>query len=148
MPPQTITARLLLILFLTLTHPLSATDTANKYENQLLTVINQYRISRHLSPLKTDETLNTLAREHSLYMEKKESLSHKHFKKRFKKSHFELCVENVGYSTVQTPEGQLKSWQQSPKHNTNLLNPSLRCAGIGKAGSYVCFIGGSRRKNQ
>ncbi len=138
---------LLLILLIPL-NPSSADTSACEYESRLLKIINNYRISESLAPLKFDKSLCALALDHCRYMKKKSKLSHKHFKKRFKKSGYNLCVENVGYFSNQTPFSQLQGWKDSEGHNKNLLNPDIRFAGIGKSGGYACFIGGGNRKKE
>ena len=137
-----------MLIFLIPFNPSSAGPSADEYEPRLLKIINDYRISESLVPLEFDRHLCALAQDHCDYMEKKSRLSHKHFKKRFKKSGYTLCVENVGYFSSQTPSSQLKGWKNSEGHNLNLLNPEIRFAGIGKSGGYACFIGAGNLKKK
>lgn len=136
----------LLLILLIPFNPSSAAPSAGEFETRLLKIINVYRLGQSLPSLEFDKQLNALAQEHSLYMKKKGKLSHKHFQKRFQKSGYNLCVENVGCFSDQTPENQLKAWQNSKKHNDNLLNPGIRFTGIAKSGDYVCFIGAGNKK--
>lgn len=133
---------LFLLLFILMPFTSSSVENpACKYEDRLLELINDYRISQSLSPLEFNKQLYSLAYDHCCYMKEKGKLSHAHFKKRFKKSGYKLCVENVGYFSNQSPSNQLKGWKDSIKHNLNLLNPGIRFAAIGKSGGYVCFLG-------
>jgi len=109
------------------------------YEEELLHNINQYRVMNDLHPLSADETLNRLAENHSLYMNRENVLSHDNFQERFgicKRSH---CVENVGWN-CSNPEAQFKAWKKSREHNQNLLNKNIRAAGISRVGAYVTFF--------
>jgi uncharacterized protein YkwD len=109
------------------------------YEEELLHNINQYRVMNDLHPLSADETLNRLAENHSLYMNRKNVLSHDDFQERVgicKRSH---CVENVGRN-YSNPEAQFKAWKKSREHNQNLLNKNIRSAGISRVGAYVTFF--------
>ena len=119
----------------------SADSKDSEFEKSLLNIINDYRISQNLSLLSYDKQLYLLAYNHCCYMQKKEKLSHDHFKKRFKESGYKLCVENVGFFSNQTPLKQLNGWKNSERHNQNLLNPEIRYGAIAKSGDYVCFIG-------
>jgi uncharacterized protein YkwD len=109
------------------------------YEKALLYRINQYRASKGLSTLSADETLQRLARIHSRYMERENSLNHDHFDDRFKKCGRMHCVENCGWN-YPTPEDQLKAWINSKGHYANLVARDIKFAGVSKVGAYVTFF--------
>jgi uncharacterized protein YkwD len=132
---------LLLLTFFLQTNRTYAIDK-NKpslYETELLHRINHYRTQNGLNALSFDRILNRLARSHSLYMKKKDILCHDNFQDRFGESGRSSCVENVGWNSP-TPGDQLLSWKNSEGHNANLLNRSIRYAGIAKVGAYVTFF--------
>ena len=109
------------------------------YERELLHLINQYRASKGLNALSTDKTLQILAKSHSQYMERENSLNHAHFNDRFKECGRMHCVENCGWNYA-VPDDQLKAWINSRGHNANLVNRDIRFAGVSKVGAYVTFF--------
>jgi uncharacterized protein YkwD len=109
------------------------------FEKKLFRFINQYRVKKGLNPLSTDETLQRLAKTHSLDMNRKDSLCHDLFEERFKKSGRSHCVENVGWN-YPTPEAQFQVWKNSRGHNVNLLSRKIKYAGISAVGAYATFF--------
>jgi uncharacterized protein YkwD len=49
------------------------------------------------------------------------------------------CVENVGWNYA-SPEDEFIAWKRSDEHNSNMLVPDIRRAGISKVGVYVTFF--------
>jgi len=113
--------------------------TPAAYGDELASLVNGYRASRHVDALEIDPALSGLAREHSAAMVRANKLSHDDFQARFRRSGYSMCVENVGWNYA-TAADQLKAWQRSPGHDRNLLDTRVAHAGIGVAGDYVTFI--------
>jgi len=69
---------------------------------ETLTLINSYRVSRGLSPLATNGTLQALARQHSQYQSSRNTLSHNGFRERSARAKAAglsvVCAENAGYN--------------------------------------------------
>ena len=114
-------------------------NKSSAYETRLLHRINQYRTENGMNTLSFDRTLNRLARSHSLYMKEKNILCHDNFEARFRECGRSSCVENVGWNSP-TPGDQLLAWENSKRHNANLLGSKIRYAGIAKVGAYVTFF--------
>lgn len=109
------------------------------YESALLSLINTYRSEHDLTLLASHEKLHELAAAHSSDMNVRDVLSHNGFTDRFRASGRSLCVENVGWN-YRDAAAQLVGWQQSPQHNTALLDSRITIAGISKIGAYVTFF--------
>nr|WP_245268030.1 CAP domain-containing protein [Rhizobium sp. 42MFCr.1] len=103
------------------------------FGSQTLALINSYRASRGLSPLAANGTLKALAQQHSRYQAARRSMSHYGFRQRSAQARAAglsvVCSENVamGYTT---PQQLFAGWRRSWGHNTNLLRPNLRYAGV------------------
>jgi uncharacterized protein YkwD len=83
--------------------------------------------------------LSALAREHSAAMARAQRLSHDDFERRFRRSGYAMCVENVGWN-YGTPAAQMKAWRASPGHDRNLLDARVTHGGVGVAGDYITLI--------
>ena len=118
---------------------LRAADTDDRYAQELAELVNRYRAQHGAGELRVDPSLSTLAREHSVAMAKARGLGHEGFQSRFRRSGYELCVENVGWN-YHTPQRQLDAWRKSPGHEHNLLDARVTRAGIGVASQYVTWI--------
>ena len=115
---------------------------AGEFEGELLELINNYRISQELPPLRGSAILERLAAEHSLYMKRGRQLSHDRFNQRFEsatKYGATTCVENVGWNYA-TAEGQFEGWQKSAGHDANMLNPDINEVGLARVGPYVTMF--------
>ena len=110
---------------------------------QTLTLINSYRTSRGLSPLASDATLKTLARQHSQYQASRKAISHDGYRQRSAQAKAAglsgICAENSGYN-YKNAEHLFAGWRNSGAHNTNLLRPNLRHAGVSVVGAYATFF--------
>ena len=130
--------------FILLSAPFAA-DTDNyisrsgRYSEELLGIINYYRISHGLKPLLSNEKLTALAKSHCYDMHRQAVLNHDKFDERFKKSGSSSCVENVGWN-YHKPGDQFTAWKNSEGHDRNMLDRSVRIAGISKVGAYVTFF--------
>ncbi len=116
-----------------------AGERLSSYEEGLLRAINQYRTGSGLKSLVIDGHLRKLAKRHSIFMGRHNSLNHVDFNKRFKESKRSCCVENVGWD-YSTPESQFKAWKTSNVHNKNLLHSQIKYAGIARVGDFVTFF--------
>ena len=109
------------------------------YADQLGTLVNDYRKRQGLEALDMDESLATLAREHSGEMSKAGSLNHQGMESRVRRSGYAMCVENVGWNYA-TPQAQLDGWQHSSGHDRNMRDKRVHRMGIGVAAKYVTLI--------
>ena len=110
-----------------------------KYAARLEELVNDYRSQQRLPKLKRGENLADLAVEHSAQMAKAGRLSHEGFVARVERSGHRMCVENVGWN-YPTPDAQMKGWQRSVGHDTNLRDARVSTMGIGMSGGYVTLI--------
>jgi uncharacterized protein YkwD len=99
-------------------------------------LINAYRKSNGLKPLKLDATLTEAAKAHSRDLAKWDRISHygsdgSNPWDRVKRAGYpaKLAAENVGTGQV-TFEEVIKGWQASPGHNRNLLLADAEHMGI------------------
>lgn len=115
---------------------------ADSFDDDLLGLINSYRAERELGRLAMKPELTRLALDHSRAMKRSGKLSHDGFKGRFRKAAAggaRSCVENVGWN-YPTAAGQFEGWRTSPGHNTNMLDPAIKTAGIARSGAYTTFF--------
>jgi uncharacterized protein YkwD len=110
-----------------------------QFESETLSRVNQYRSKHRLSPLIFDERLQALAREHSAYMLRNRSLGHQNFMSRYSRSGSHGCAENAGWN-ARTPYEQFTGWRDSAGHKRNMLDRTMRRAGVSKVGSFVTFF--------
>lgn len=107
-------------------------------EVNLWNLINQYRYEKHRDPLQWSLDQHITARQHSEYMANTGHFEHSNL------SYYENIFMATGYSLDNIPEATLKAWQESPKHNENLLDPDIAICGIGIAQTdstiYVTFL--------
>jgi uncharacterized protein YkwD len=110
---------------------------------QALTLINSYRTSRGLSPLASNATLTALARQHSQYQAARNAISHDGYRQRSAQAKAAglsgICAENVGVK-YRSAQQLFSGWRSSGAHNTNMLRPNLRHAGISVVGRYATFF--------
>jgi uncharacterized protein YkwD len=110
---------------------------------QTLTLINSYRTSRGLTPLASDATLKSLARQHSQYQAARGSISHNGYRQRSAQAKAAglsgICAENVGIK-YRSAQQLFSGWRNSGAHNTNMLRPNLRYAGVSVVGDYSTFF--------
>lgn len=106
---------------------------------QALALINQYRQSHNQLPLQFDERLAEQAQEHNVLMRRAGKLSHEGFDQRFEQTGRRMCVENVSWN-AQTPAELVNDWRNSPGHNANLLNSSVRYAGVALDHGYATYL--------
>jgi uncharacterized protein YkwD len=117
--------------------------TTGDFGPQTLTLINSYRASRGLSPLASNATLKSLARQHSQYQASRGSISHDGYRQRSAQAKAAglsgICAENVGIK-YRSAQQLFSGWRSSGAHNTNMLRPNLRYAGVSVVGDYSTFF--------
>lgn len=110
---------------------------------QTLTLINSYRTSRGLSPLVANGTLKALARQHSRTQAARGAISHDGFRQRSAQARAAglsgICTENVAFR-YKSPQDLFSGWRRSAGHNTNMLRPNMRYAGVSLVGGYATFF--------
>lgn len=115
---------------------------ADRFDDDLLGLINRYRSTKGLKALASSPLYNDLAREHSRAMQEQDRMSHDGFEGRFDRAAAagaRSCVENVAWNHP-TPQSLFDGWRRSPGHNRNMLEKKINRAGISKAGPYVTFF--------
>jgi uncharacterized protein YkwD len=117
--------------------------TTGDFGPETLTLINSYRTSRGLSPLASNATLKSLARQHSQYQGAREAISHDGYRQRSAQAKAAglsgICAENVGVK-YRSAQQLFSGWKNSGAHNTNMLRPNLRYAGVSVVGDYSTFF--------
>lgn len=92
-------------------------------EQQVVRLINDYRISIGLKALVTDNYTSTLADGHNDYMIANSEMSHANFDTRAQNlmdvMHAVKVGENVAYN-YETPEGAVNAWLNSAGHKENI----------------------------
>lgn len=110
----------------------------SKDQIQILKLVNKERITRGLTPLKLNKTLNKLANIKSNDMYKNNYFSHN---SPIYGSPFDLMKKyNVKYMTAaeniakgqDTPDYVMKMWMESKGHKKNILNPRFKEMGISR----------------
>ena len=113
------------------------------YGAQTLTLINSYRTSHGLSPLAANGTLKALARQHSRDQAARGTIGHDGFRQRSAQAKAAglsgVCTENVGVR-YKNAQDLFSGWKNSAGHNTNLLRPNMRYAGVSVVGAYSTFF--------
>lgn len=120
-------------------------------ELQTLEEINQYRLSKQLSPLKLSSVLSWHAEQHAMNMcLKRVIFSHEGYKERIASIKNELKLnynpaarENIAFSNPDCSAVEL--WKKSPGHNGTMLTPYFNTVGIGyhkdlQGNCYWCAI--------
>lgn len=114
-----------------------AEDAFTAEEMQLLALTNKKRAAyKHLQPLKMNEILAGIARNHSANM-----ANHQHLSHTVKGKGFAARIKEAGYPVARAGENVARSrrslshvmdmWMKSPSHRKNILNPSFEEIGIG-----------------
>ncbi|MFX0556246.1 CAP domain-containing protein [Maribacter sp. CXY002] len=102
---------------------LFSSDKHSVIENELFTLVNDYRISIGLNALEFDSVTYYYAGEHTNYMISKGVMSHDNFNERASKianrTGAEIVAENVARN-YETMQEILDGWLSSPSHKKNL----------------------------
>jgi uncharacterized protein YkwD len=122
-----------------LTPKYAVTATSTDEAAEAASLISAYRVSRGLSPVGVDRTLNRAAEQQARAVAAAGELSHGNFPSRMD------AYGVMGYSAENLTAGRktvaeaVESWKASPPHNRNLLMPQARHVGLARAdadGSY------------
>ena len=116
-----------------------AQENSEAFVEQLMALVNDYRLAQGLAPLRPAAELLALAVEHSDDMASQHVLTHDGFRARYARSGSKVCVENLGWNH-RTAQALLEGWRQSPSHHRNLLNPKVERVGIAARERYVTFF--------
>lgn len=121
---------------------------ANRYERQMLDLINEERTSRGLDPLRLEKRLNDSSEDHSRWMDQTETFSHTGVNgsssgDRMRDAGFQFTGnwysgENIAWQSVRGEPGiaddvvdMHNSLMNSPGHRANILSPNFEVIGIG-----------------
>ncbi|MDA9555431.1 CvpA family protein [Pelobium sp.] len=107
-----------------------------KYEDQLLNLVNKERLKAGLSILKKDIEIREVARAHSIDMFKKGYFSHINLENkspydRMLQKHITYIIAGENLALAQTVEIAHEGLMNSPSHKANILNPKFGRVGIG-----------------
>lgn len=88
-------------------------------ENEVLVLLNQYRVSQNIEPLKRAELISEVSYDHTLYMIDSDELSHDNFNNRHSelvsKAKASLVGENVAFGYY-SAKGVVNGWIASASH--------------------------------
>jgi len=111
-------------------------------------LVNAYRLQNGLNALQEAQTLNTVTNDYANLMASRNALSHQLNgtpESRLKKYEYTWAWfgENIAYGQ-NNPEDVMASWENSPPHKKNMLDPRATELGYtcceGKNGRYHCLI--------
>lgn len=96
-------------------------------------IISAYRVSKGLSPVTVDSTLNEAAEYQARAVAAAGKLSHGNFPNRMDQfGIMGYAAENLSAGS-DTVDGAIGRWKVSPGHNVNLLMPQARKIGLARA---------------
>lgn len=102
-------------------------------ESEILTLVNDHRISIGLSPLTPLNIISNVAVSHTEYMIEAGVISHDNFSSRsetlIKSAKAKIVGENVAYGYA-TAKGAVNGWLNSSAHKAIIENPSYTHFGI------------------
>ena len=108
-------------------------------EARLLALVNQERVDRRLAPLRWDETLARLAREHAEDMRRSGTVSHHSssdgadFTERLARTSLRASASAENVALDRDVQRAHRGLMGSRGHRANILNPGLTAIGIGLA---------------
>ena len=106
--------------------------------SRLIALVNEFRAAHELAPVALEAKLSAAAQEHAEAMAASGKFSHDapdgNLTERMGRANyaFATVTENIGEGSP-TAKETVAMWAQSPPHARNLLNESVREAGIGHA---------------
>ncbi len=127
------------------------------FREALLSQINHFRGGHDLPPLRADPRLNAASQEWAERLARIGRLQHRSgdsLSSLLDAGGWETINENLYYSSSSPePEKVLADWEKSPLHRKNLLNPTLRFAGLGRASAssgatYLVFNGAGGKRGK
>ena len=94
-------------------------------------------------PLAANGTLKALARQHSRDQAARGTIGHDGFRQRSAQAKAAglsgVCTENVGVR-YRSAQALFSGWRNSAGHNTNMLRPNMRYAGVSVYGADSTFF--------
>jgi len=115
---------------------LTLTASAAAYAEDMAQMISQYRREHGLPPVKTDRELTAIAERQAKAMAASGVMDHSvagSFSSRISGAHIVgMSGENIAAGNKTWAE-TLRSWQNSPGHNWNLLQPKADSVGVAMA---------------
>lgn len=114
----------------------------SEFEQQVVNLTNQERVSRGLSPLAINPTLNNVAEQHSQDMVVQNYFSHQGKdgslpwnRMQAQGYAYSRAAENIAFGQT-TPQQVVTDWMNSPGHQKNILDPNLKEIGVGYYNGY------------
>ena len=96
----------------------------NETETQLVTLINDYRVSQGLNALQVINHISYKSQEHNEYMIENNVVNHDYFEQRsnniIQVLGAERVGENIAYNYL-TAESAMQAWLNSPGHKANIV---------------------------
>lgn len=93
------------------------TNIESRFEQQVFVLVNKERVKRSIPPLKQNNKVAKIAREHSIYMDKIFFMLHSEWRDNLPDNglNYSVAGENVamGYTS---PKDVMKGWMNSPGH--------------------------------
>lgn len=119
------------------------TCNTGSFDNQFLCILNEYRKQNGKSVLLYNTKLNTVALNHSTWMDTNNEFSHtgdggSSFSERCNNSGATCDAENLAFG-AKTAQQLFNMWKDSPAHNKNMLGDHTEL-GIGIEGSYITVV--------
>jgi uncharacterized protein YkwD len=125
----------------------SACGSMNELSCEMFHAVNTYRINQGKHALVANEKCIALAQDHAVDMVVRNFFSHNSPTETFQQrvaryGLFSFAGENIAMGSDNVPH-ILSMWQNSPGHNTNMLNSNYQSSGVGYyEGRWVqCFSG-------
>jgi uncharacterized protein YkwD len=112
-------------------------------ELEVVRVVNTFRATNGLPPLRVGRALTRAARSHSVDMVRRGYFDHGPFVQRLRRFGVRAAYvgENLASGTTPLSAGEIvRMWIASPPHRQNLLDRGFRRIGVGVAGSSTRLI--------
>lgn len=111
-------------------------QSCERCARQNFDIMNEYRRSHGLRPIRWSQGLGRSAAEHSKEMYRHLSLYHSNHRG------WENVAESMGRSTWQAiAQSMFEQWRRSPPHRRNMLSNQITCGGVGVYGDGERFYG-------
>lgn len=118
----------------------------------LLDTINRYRVDQNLPVLVANPDLDRMAQFLAEDMAENNYFSHtdsvgRNFKQRLRDFTNNISSAGENIAKVNSAEQAVLLWKNSPDHNSNMISPQYRTAGVGNSGDYWVYIGAAANNN-
>ena len=118
-------------------------DISTREAPQAARMVNAWRNAHGLAPVKTDTNLNRVAHIQTAAMMEQGVMSHDaggDFRTRMRSNGVRgTAAENLAAGTPSIDQ-VMSMWQNSSKHNANLLNPEIRKVGLAKGVTATGYV--------